>query len=110
MQKNSLDALALQLIERAAGAGGGQSAQTVHGGNEKVLRQTVIALVAGAQLGEHASPGEATILVLRGRVLLSADGRSWEGRSGDLLIVPYARHSLQALEDSAVVLTVAKRA
>ncbi len=109
MQKLSLDALALQLLERAKTAGGGHTAETVHGGHEKVLRQTVIALVAGASLAEHASPGEATILVLRGRVRLAAGEQSWEGRSGDLIIVPDARHSLAALEDSAVVLTVAKR-
>jgi hypothetical protein len=39
----------------------------------------------------------------------SSDGElSWEGRSGDLLVVPDARHSLEALEASAVLLTVAK--
>ena len=45
---------------------------------------------------------------LRGRVRLSAGELSWEGRSGDLLVVPDARHSLEALEASAVLLTVAK--
>jgi quercetin dioxygenase-like cupin family protein len=39
---------------------------------------------------------------------LSAGDVSWEGRTGDLLIVPDARHSLEALEDSAILLTVAK--
>jgi quercetin dioxygenase-like cupin family protein len=47
--------------------------------------------------------------VLRGRVLLAAGGQSWEGRDGDLLIVPDSPHSLQALQDSVVLLTVAKR-
>jgi len=46
--------------------------------------------------------------VLRGRVRLTSEGQSWEGRAGDLLKVPDARHSLHALEDSAVLLTVAK--
>jgi len=46
--------------------------------------------------------------VLRGRVRLTSGGESWEGRSGDLSKVPDARHSLQALEDSAILLTVAK--
>jgi quercetin dioxygenase-like cupin family protein len=41
-------------------------------------------------------------------VRLSAADLSWEANRGDLLIVPDSRHSLQALEDSAVLLTVAK--
>jgi quercetin dioxygenase-like cupin family protein len=35
---------------------------------------------------------------------------AWEGRPGDLLVVPDVRHALQALEDSAVLLTVSKAA
>jgi quercetin dioxygenase-like cupin family protein len=109
MQKLSLDALARELLGRAAGASGGRAAQTIVGGHEKVLRQTAIAMVKDAALAEHTSPGEASIYVLRGRVLLAAIGQTWEGRDGDLLIIPDAPHSLQALQDSAVLLTVAKR-
>lgn len=108
MQKLSLDALARELLEKAAGAAGGRAAQTVIGGHEKVLRQTVIAMTGDAALTEHASPGEASVHVLRGRVVLTAGDQAWEGRDGDLLIVPDAPHSLQALQDSAVLLTVAK--
>ncbi len=72
------------------------------------LRQTVIAMVHGSELSEHENPGEATVLVLRGRVRLSAGELAWEGSRGDLIIVPDARHRLTALEDSAVLLTVAK--
>jgi quercetin dioxygenase-like cupin family protein len=46
--------------------------------------------------------------VLSGRVLLSTDSTSWEGRKGDLLIIPPERHSLEALKDAVVVLTAAK--
>ncbi|MGH3070151.1 MAG: cupin domain-containing protein [Trebonia sp.] len=109
MQKLSLDALARQLLGRAAGAAGGRAAQTVIGGHEKVLRQTLIAMVKDAALSEHANPGEASVHVLRGRVLLAAGSQSWEGRNGDLLIVPDSPHSLRALRDSVVLLTVAKR-
>lgn len=65
-------------------------------------------MVAGAALSEHENPGEASVHVLTGRVRLSAGQHSWEGRPGDLLVVPDSSHSLQTLEDSAVLLTVAK--
>ena len=114
MQKLSLDALARELLSRATDggtsgpAGGSRAAQTVVGGHEKALRQTVIALAKDAALAEHASPGEATRYVLRGRVTLAAGTESWEGREGDLLIIPDAPHSLTALAHSAVLLTVVK--
>jgi hypothetical protein len=54
--------------------------------------------------------GEATVKVLRGRIRLTAGEVAWEGRRGDLLVVPDARHALHALEDSAVLLTVSKAA
>ena len=110
MQKLSLDALARELLGRAGGEKPGDSrvSRTVVGGHEKALRQTVIALAKDAALAEHASPGEATLFVLRGRVTLTAGTESWEGRDGDLLILPDAPHSLTALADSAVLLTVVK--
>jgi quercetin dioxygenase-like cupin family protein len=108
MQKFSLEALGHELLERAVAAGGGHAASTVVGGHERVLRQTVIAMIEGSVLAEHENPGEATVHVLRGRVRLSAGEQSWDGRPGDLLVVPDARHSLKALEASAVLLTVAK--
>lgn len=110
MQKLSLEAQARELLEQAATAAGGRAAQTVMGGHEKVLRQTVIALLASSALSEHVNPGEASVYVLRGRVQLKSADQIWEGRDGDLLIMPDAPHSLHALTDSAVLLTVAKRA
>lgn len=108
MEKFSLTALARQQLKLAQNASSGRSAHTVYGGHEHTLRQTVIALAAGQLLDEHENPGEATVHVLHGRVRLAAGDTSWEGSSGDLLIVPASRHSLEALEASAVLLTVAK--
>ena len=108
MEKSSLTALARQQLKLARQASSGRSTQTVYGGHEHVLRQSLIALTAGRRLDEHENPGEATVHVLHGRVRLSAGDVDWEGSVGDLLIVPAARLSLEALEDSAVLLTVAK--
>lgn len=109
MEKHSLEALAREQLERAGRAASGRSAATVYGGHEHVLRQTLIALLAGQSLSEHENPGEATVHVLHGRVRLTASDDSWEGREGDLLIVPQSSHALEAIEDSAVLLTVAKQ-
>jgi len=108
MQKMSLQALARELVERARSGTNGRAAETVVGGQERVLRQTVIGMLQGIALGDHESPGEATVHVLAGRVRLKAGEHSWEGRQGDLLVVPDSAHDLEALEDSAVLLTVAK--
>jgi quercetin dioxygenase-like cupin family protein len=50
------------------------------------------------------------VQVLRGRVELTADVDRWEGRDGDLLVVPNARHAVRALEDSVILITAVPHA
>lgn len=106
MDKKSLTALARQQLKLAVGASSGRSSQTVYGGHQRHLRQTVVALVAGNKLAEHDLSGESTVLVLSGQLMLVSGEKSWKGSAGDLLVVPDARHSVEAIEDVAFLLTV----
>lgn len=108
MQTTSLADLAGKHLAAAREASSGRSAETVYGGHDRTLRQTVIALAAGQRLDEHENPGEATVHVLHGRVRLASGDDAAEAGAGELIVVPDARHHLEALADSAVLLTVAK--
>ncbi|MEU6933271.1 cupin [Streptomyces sp. NPDC046385] len=98
-----LGALADEHLTKARGAPHGRSAHlVVHDG---VLRQSVIAMIAGTSLDEHNAPPAASLQVLRGRVELTASGRSEELATGGLQMIPKERHGLTALEDAVVLLT-----
>ncbi|KRB73162.1 LuxR family transcriptional regulator [Nocardioides sp. Root190] len=107
MQAESLSDLVRQHLDIAREASSGRSAHTVHGGHEHRLRQTLIALASGQRLDEHESPGEATLQVLAGAVTLVAGADRHAATTGDLVVIPDARHSLETTEDSVVLLTVA---
>ena len=110
MDTLSLTALADDQLESARNAHAGRSARTVYGGHEHELRQTLIAVAEGHRLDDHESPGEATLLVLRGRVRVATsadDADAVECEEGDFLILPLQRHNVDALEDAVMLLTVA---
>ncbi len=109
MSHTSLTVLAEEQLAKARQASSGRSAVTVYGGQHHDLRQTLIALAADRQLGEHEAPGEATLQVLRGRVRLTAGDEHWDGVEGDHTVIPPVRHDLLAMTDAVVLLTVATR-
>ena len=105
MESTSLEQLAEQELALARAAHSGRAARTIHGGQQHVLRQTLIALASGHELAEHESPREATLQVLVGQVRLSSATDSWEGAAGEFVVIPVERHSLLAIDDSVVLLT-----
>jgi quercetin dioxygenase-like cupin family protein len=108
METISLTRLSAEKLAEAQRSHSGRAAHTIHGGHTHELRQTVVALLAGHDLAEHESPGEATLQVLTGHVRLNAGSESWDGKTGDYVAIPAQRHALQAVEDSVVMLTVLK--
>ncbi len=57
-------------------------------------------------MAEHANPGEATLLVISGRLCLTAGENRWASREMDYLVVSDARHGVDAETDTVFVLTV----
>lgn len=74
------------------------------------IRQTMVVLLHGAHMAEHSSPQEGFIHVLQGAIRLNGDGRSWEISAGQLLPVPPEKHSVTALQDTVLTLTVLRQA
>jgi len=104
----TLPATAAELLDKAREQGSsGRAAHTLTGGADRMLRQTLVGLVAGATLDEHENPGEATLYVVSGRVVLRAGADETMLSPGMHIAIPERRHSLAALEDSAILLTVA---
>lgn len=80
----------------------GRSAELlIHDGR---LRQTVIALRAGTELGEHNSPQAASLHCLVGRVQVTGVDEP-EIVAGELVVLTHERHAVRAYEDSVFLLT-----
>jgi quercetin dioxygenase-like cupin family protein len=105
----SLAEVAHDLLAQAGTSHSGRAARTLLGGGERTLRHTLMALREGAELAEHTAPGDASLQVILGRVRLSSPTGFQEGEAGTLMPIPAGRHSLGALEDSVVLLSVVVR-
>lgn len=84
----------------------GQNAKTLV--KYEDLRVVLMALQAKARLPEHKTEGRISVHVLSGHVQLRASGRTFDLRAGGLLALDQGiPHDLEALDESAVLLTIA---
>jgi quercetin dioxygenase-like cupin family protein len=107
MDVSSIDDLAAERLAKAVSAESGRSSVTVYSRPGARLRQTLTALAAGRVMGEHKSPGDASLLCMQGRVRLRAGDAEVELGPGDLVALPPQRHDVEALEPSVLLLSVA---
>jgi quercetin dioxygenase-like cupin family protein len=72
------------------------------------LRVVLIALQARSKMPEHRTEGQVSIQTIVGHIQVRAEGRSFELRPGGLLALEQGLpHNVEALEDSAFLLTIA---
>ena len=72
------------------------------------FRVVLIALRAGARIAEHKTEGRISVHVLGGHVQVKAAGRTFSLRTGGLLTLDQGLpHDVEAIEESAVLLTIA---
>ena len=72
------------------------------------LRVVLTALRTNARLPEHKTEGRISVHVLSGHIQLRADGRTFSLRAGGLLALDRGvLHDVEALEESAFLLTIA---
>jgi quercetin dioxygenase-like cupin family protein len=84
----------------------GQNARTLIKYDD--LRIVLIALKGGARIPEHKTNGRISVQVLSGHVRLNASGRAFNLFPGSVLsLEECAPHDLEALEESALLLTIA---
>ena len=67
----------------------------------------LMAMDKGNLIEEHGTPGVVTIQVLKGRVDITGDDRTINAEPGTLLAFgPSVAHSLSAIDEAAVLLTI----
>jgi quercetin dioxygenase-like cupin family protein len=72
------------------------------------LRVVLIMMKAGSRIPDHQTEGRISIQTIRGRIVVRATGRTFDLPDGGLLALDRGlRHDVEALEDSAFLLTIA---
>ena len=94
-------------MARNALPSGRASVSLVH---EDHVRAVLMGLTAGTGLAEHDPPDGATLHIVSGRARLfvaGEGGREWLLEDGDHVAIPHARHGVDAVSDTVLLLTVA---
>lgn len=95
-----------QLERERASTGAVQTAKTLV--KHPTLRLVLIAIGDGGRIPEHETAGRITIQTLSGHVRTHAAGRVFDMPAGRVVALDRSiRHELEAIGDSAVVLTIA---
>lgn len=96
----------LQQLHREAGWNSGQNAKTLVKYNG--LRVVLVALKTRSRIPEHHTEGQISIQTVVGHIQVRAQGRTFELRAGGLLALDQGvPHDVEALEESALLLTIA---
>ena len=98
------------LLEQARTETSGRAGTSlIHGEHQRAV---LMGLTAGSHLAEHEAPKAASLQVIAGRARLYVTGessesaREWLLEQCDLIEIPQARHGVEALSDSILLLTI----
>ena len=98
--------MVLACLSSTGGSCTGQNARTLIKYDD--FRVVLTALQAKARIPEHKADGRISIHVLSGHIQLRASGRTFSLRAGGLLAIDQGvPHDVEALEESAFLLTIA---
>jgi quercetin dioxygenase-like cupin family protein len=96
----------LEQLHREPGWSGGQNAKTLV--KYEDFRVVLTALKAHARLPGHQTEGRISIQTVAGHIQLRAQGRTFDLPTGRLLALDQGlSHDVEALEESAFLLTIA---
>ena len=99
------------VTELHGGSSPGQQRRAVTLVKQSGLSLVLVHLHAGGTLQEHGAPGAATVQVLDGRVKVEIGSETVEAPAGRLIAFDAGvRHSVEALEESTLLLTLTSAA
>ena len=102
-----LAAVADELLAEAGQLRSGRSARTLTPGSGAPFKQTLLALTAGQRLQDHVAPGPTTLMGVRGTAVLTNGQESVTLDDGSWTPCPTGLHSLEAISDTVLLITVA---